>query len=71
MGLSEHDAGSVADAVGDLPLAVAQAAGYLAETQDADQAVCRAPADPGGGTAGRGEAAVVPGHTGGGDSAGV
>jgi tetratricopeptide (TPR) repeat protein len=33
MGLSEHDAGSVADAVGDLPLAVAQAAGYLAETR--------------------------------------
>src|SRR6185437_2510386 len=31
--MSEHDATSVADAVGDLPLAVAQAAGYLAETQ--------------------------------------
>jgi len=32
-GLTESEAGQVASAVGDLPLAVAQAAGYLAETR--------------------------------------
>ena len=56
-GLGAADADRLADELGDLPLAIAQAAGFMAETGMPAAEYLRAAADPG-------RAAPGPGHAG-------